>query len=110
MSERFPDEPMLPLFPERTVFYHVIRPHGPNGEYPERGWDTVHLPVDEIDQVQDPNLRDALHRKFLGEERNPRNAHMVFVNPDGTYNHTETVSTKQITLPPLGEGVQELGD
>jgi hypothetical protein len=94
MLEYSPVEAALPLFSCKEVSYNVVQPKGPNGEYPSSGWETVSISVDEIDELADEKLRDALWQQFEANESHASFAILNFVKPDGSFSHTIAVSRK----------------
>jgi hypothetical protein len=110
MTESFPEEPMLPLFADRTVFYNIVQPYGDNGEYPHPAWVTEHLSVEDIGQVEDPKLKEALHRQFLASESDPDWSHQIFVNPDRTFKHAFKVPIRPLNVRFTAEGIEEVND
>lgn len=102
-----PEQAGLSLFPDRTVSYNVIQPHGPNGEYPHPAWETVHVGVDEIDAIDDDRLRAALWRQFEADEANARSRPFIFTKLDGSFSHSFSIPTRPLGVRFTAEGIVE---
>jgi hypothetical protein len=105
MLEFSPRESALPIFSCKEVSYNVVQPKGPNGEYPNPGWEAVAVPVDEIDDIADDKLRDALWQQFEANESHASFAIINFVKPDGSFSHTIAVSRKPLNVTFTEDGV-----
>jgi hypothetical protein len=102
MPETLPD-PSLPLFPEKMVSYTVVHK-------PQEGrlvGETVQLPVDEIDAVENPKLRDVLWKQFRTNEEQESFAIFPFVRSDGSFSHAISVPRRPIGVTFTEDGVIE---
>lgn len=99
MSEALP-EPTLPIFGEKTVAYTVVHSASSpdqNGEGGDNHWETVHIPVDEIDTLENSRLRDALWQQFCADENKSSFAIFAFVNPDGDFMNAVSIPRKPLS-------------
>jgi hypothetical protein len=103
MSEALP-EPSLPIFGEKTVFYHVIQ-HRTDRLNP--AWETVRIPVDEIDAIENTELRAVLWSQFKAEETDADSVILPFVHPDGRYSHAFSVYKRPLGVTFTSDGVIE---
>ena len=66
MSEALPN-PSLPIFGEETVSYTIMHPRQEPDSLGQGGdttWEYVEIPVDEIDSLDNPSLREALWNQY----------------------------------------------
>lgn len=98
MSEALPD-PSLSIFPNRTVFYTVV--------HPERDTDhsVIEVPVGEIDEIKDPNIRRALWDKFLFEESQSDSVISIMAKSDGSFSHSFASPRKLLGVTLTADGV-----
>jgi hypothetical protein len=103
MNEALP-EPSLPIFGEKTVFYHVIQPRS---DRLDPAWETVRIPVDEIDNIESTELRNVLWDQFKGEETEADSVILPFVHADGRYSHAFSVFKRPLGVTFTSDGVIE---
>jgi|SRR5665647_590609 len=92
MSESSPEVQLnLPIFKEETAWYEIGGPTVYGAEHNATA-ETVHVPVDEIDLMPDPRMREALWAQFrLRKSKEPKTAMIVIANPDKTHFVTNIV-------------------
>jgi|GEM_PF-5056364 len=91
MFESSPEAQLgLPIFPEETAWYTIGGPSLYGAEH-NTPTETVHVPVDEIDLMTDPRMREALWRQFkIRTSQKPKSVLFVIANPDKTYYGTNS--------------------
>lgn len=94
MSETLP-EPTLPIFGDKFVSYTVVHPRS---EDSDSVWETIKVPADDIDSIEDSRFRDALWSQFRANETNEGPAVFAFVNPEGKYIHSVRVPRRPLGL------------
>lgn len=104
-AEQLP-EPSLALFPDKTVQFHRRLDDSYGQNYRD---ELVTVSVDDIDELEDPELRSALWRQFRSDENHESTALFIFADSQGRHIRSVGIYRKPLHVRFTDQGVEEVG-